>query len=345
MKNSVFRDGKPDDYITISTGYPYLTIEQSKLEIFNKLLDDIFPNKEVQDYYKVIMANALCGVCRFEEFYIHTGGGGNGKGLLGDLMNKVFGEYGSTVSANVLCLASTNKNEATPELANKKGKRLVLASELPIDATLQMAQIKQWTGGDKISARALYGATFEFKPQFTLNIQCNDMPNIPKIDDSIIRRTRVFHYPIKFCENPNENNKFEKKSDPYLKEIINNDPELWNAVVQTLLNVYESHKTDTYIQVPNACQEFTKKYLSDNDKIKTWFDERIEICEDSKLKPSALYGDYCYWIGKNEKKLSSSIFGSTITDRFKVEKKKSHGIFMYNNIKLKVNNEDFDDGD
>ena len=188
------------------------------------MLADIFPDPEVCLYYKRVMAATLCGNRKFEQVYMHTGSGGNGKGLLTDLMEKVFGEYYSVMNSNLLTVSSKSRNEASPELANKKGKRIAVTTEIEEGSTLQMAAIKQWSGGDKISTRALYKDAFEFNPQFTLHMYFNDkQPDLKSVDDAIKRRLRMFHYPISFVDNPFLPN--QKKGNPHLKSSIKNDVE------------------------------------------------------------------------------------------------------------------------
>ena len=335
-----FRDGKPTDYITFSTGYQYLDVDKAKMDIWNNMLNDIFPDRDVSHYYKCIMAYSLSGNKKFEEFYIHKGQGGNGKGLLGEFMDNVFGKYASKMSAGMLTIAAKNKNEASPELANKKGKRYVLATELPEGAELQMGAIKQWTGGDKITTRALYKDAFEFNPQFSLHIQTNDLPEIKKIDDSIRRRVRVIDYPVKFCSNPDPNNANEKQSDPHLKTMIQEDPELWNAAVHDLFDVFKNIKDAKCIEMPSECHKHTTKYLNDNDKIKQWFDDNVFAAKGKRVKPRELYTNYVNWTSKDPKRLTETAFGTTMVERFKLIKKKYQGTIMYYDISLSLPNEE-----
>jgi P4 family phage/plasmid primase-like protien len=328
-----FRDGKPDDYISFSAGYEYLTIEQSQKDLWNNLLADIFPDPEVRMYYKRIMAFTFAGDKRFENFFFHKGKGGNGKGVLGDLMKKVFGEYFSVMSVNQLTIASKNKNEANPELANKKGKRIALSTELEEKQTLQIGALKQWTGNDVIEARMLYGQPFTFTPYFTNHLQTNDFPIIPKIDDALIRRLRVIDYPTKFCENPVEPH--ERKVNPLLKNVIANEPELWNAVACDLIEIYNSCAEMTDIPMPEEVRKHTNNYIDDNDMIKMWFNENIEKSAGSKIKARDLYNDYAKWCNNDPKKMTETAFGKILVERFKMEKKKIKTGTIYENITFK----------
>lgn len=331
MKTGEFRDGKPDDYLTYTTNYDYLPSEEEKLDMWNNLLTDIFPDQDVRYYYKQVMAATLCGNRKFEQLYMHTGSGGNGKGLLTDLMQMVFGEYYSVMNSNLLTIASKSRNEASSELANKKGKRLAVTTEIEEGSTLQMAAIKQWSGGDKISTRELYKSAFEFIPQFTLHMYFNDkQPDLKSVDNAIKRRLRMFHYPISFVDNPTEPH--HKKINPNLKGALKEDTGLWNAVISDLFEVWKDVSKLDFIQAPKECQKHIDKYLAENDTVNTWFVENIVRKAGSKIKATDLYQKYVEWMGKDPKTLSNTAFGKVMTDRFKVEKKHTRNGNIYENI-------------
>ena len=65
-----------------------------------------------------------------------------------------------------------------------------------------MSKIKEITGGDEISARALYGNPITYRPQFSLFVQMNDEPELSKIDGGIARRIRKVEFPFVFKMNP-----------------------------------------------------------------------------------------------------------------------------------------------
>ena len=126
--------------------------------------------------------------------------------------------------------------------------------------------------------------------------------------------------------------------------MIKEDTELWNVVVNDLLSVYSKVKDLKYIPVPAECEKHTTIYLDENDKIKSWFDENIERVQGEKIKARDLYNNYVSWAGNDPKKLSETLFGRTMIDRFKVEKVKNHGVMTYLNVRFVIHeNSDSDD--
>lgn len=59
-------------------------------------------------------------------------------------------------------------------------------------AKLDEATIKQYTGGEDITARELYQSAITFKPQFTMWLSCNDLPSVK--DKSLFASDRVRAY-------------------------------------------------------------------------------------------------------------------------------------------------------
>jgi putative DNA primase/helicase len=106
--------------------------------------------------------------------------GGNGKGLFNELVLKTFGQYAKTMTSAFFTEKSRNSGNATPQLADKKGIRVLIATEPEENEKLQVGRLKQISGNDQVQARDLFQSLFYFTPQFGIFFQCNTIPELSK---------------------------------------------------------------------------------------------------------------------------------------------------------------------
>lgn len=99
------------------------------MELFREFLDRITcGDTQLQDYLQMIAGMFAVGAVYRECLIIAYGGGGNGKSTLFNLLAMVMGDYAGNLSAETLT-ANCRKNKS-PEYAEMRGKRLVIAAEL-----------------------------------------------------------------------------------------------------------------------------------------------------------------------------------------------------------------------
>lgn len=286
LQNGIFRDGLPDDRITLSTGYDYQefekddpTIKEIK-EFFSKVHRDV----EMREYILTLMSSYLSGHNLSQNFVLWTGGGSNGKSTTVDLMKYTLGGYFGILPVTILTQKRGKAGAATPELADKRGKRLLVIQEPEHDDKIYVGYMKELTGSDWITARALYGNVFEYKPQFKLLLTCNKLPHIPSNDGGTWRRLRVTLWESQFVDyKPKYPHQFPK--DPLLLQKLKN----WNAGLVWIL-------LKEYFPIYNACQGkikepkkvtiYTEKYQQDSDIYFDYLSESFDLTkqdEDSEL--------------------------------------------------------------
>jgi P4 family phage/plasmid primase-like protien len=280
LRNRCFRSGCPDDYLTFSVGYDYenrfTENSQEVIEVQN-FFESLQIEKEVAIYILVYIASILDGDAEDQNFIMWTGVGSNGKSTIMELLISTLGDYFGMVPITLLTQKRGSSSGATPELADKAGKRLLAMNETEHDDVIHIGYMKELTGGDLILARPLFGDPFYYKPQFHMLLLCNTLPNIPSTDKGTWRRIRAVPFPIEFvsgpCTKPNQ-----KPRDKTLKTKMKN----WNKpLIWLLLNVYYPMYKDKVIikkidgmdielkgldaYEPRAVKEQTEKYKKDID--------------------------------------------------------------------------------
>ena len=173
LEKGEFREYKYDDYVSITCGYEWREPTEKEIEDVENLIKSIMPIKEERELLLQILCTGLDGKC-LEKFIIFNAGGGNGKGVINDLMLKALGNYGMLGNNGILFEYS--KTGSNPEKANIHKKRYVVFREPSEKNKFENSVIKELTGGGKFSARTHHEKTSEKELNLTMVVECNKRP-------------------------------------------------------------------------------------------------------------------------------------------------------------------------
>jgi P4 family phage/plasmid primase-like protien len=250
----------------------------------------------------------LSGENRDEGFYIWTGTGGNGKSKLIDLMSMCLGSYACNLPIALLTQKRKASGAASPEMAITCGKRLAVMQEPDVNETMNIGQMKEITGNDKISARGLYKEPFEFTPQFKLVCMCNDLPNIPSNDDGTWRRLEVVDFIARFVDEQKDVN---ENLNRHLKDkSIKGKIPMWVIPFYAILLPYWRDYDQNGIDIPDEVKAKTNEYRNNNDLVGQWIDQNCEeednqvstdgITEVAPTDFDTLYDNFIEWCEEEE---------------------------------------------
>jgi P4 family phage/plasmid primase-like protien len=290
LEKDIFRPIRPSDYVSTTTGYNYP--KKSNPEIRKELNDFVFRLFEMEDvagYFWDVLATCLMAYNRFEEYYTFTGSGGNGKGVVAELMQYAFGGYYISTDVALFTKPVERRDQPLPALVDARPKRLMMTSEPESDDRLQVGLIKKITGGDPVEARTLHSKHIvKYKPQFSLIFQTNTIPQLSKIDGGITRRMRVIRFPFQFNSGSAPNS---RKGDPDIKDKKCKSPEWRDEFILMLCELHAKVKHLKKLDAPKWVEEATNHYIDDNNPLKLWLDQYYTITNDendfinsSKLK-------------------------------------------------------------
>jgi len=261
----------------------------------------------------------------------------NGKSASVDLMNKANGDYATTFAITVFTRTQRGSSNATPEIANKCGKRFISVNETEKRETLYTSLMKTLTSGtDKITTRTLYEKPFDYIPQFKMFLLCNMLPNIEDTGDGTWRRICVVPFNSKFVDdNPQGENVYLK--DKNLPEKM----EKWKkGFMWYLIHHYYYNYVENGLKVPECVLLKTKEYRSDSDKFMAFYNEYIDDKSEKKCDKEykIVYTLFKSWYRDtySEKPPNGNEFKKFLTEtkNFKIDK----GIVK--NIALSINDSD-----
>ena len=289
LKTGIVREIRPSDYVCLHTGYAYPTESNAKAraEVI-ALVEGIWEDKEVSDYMLKTIALHLCGVKKLEEFHVWTGRGGNGKGMLSDLTKRAFGDYYVPVTNGLLTQKADKKDCVNPEIAMAKGKRILMSEEPDSGGKFKISTIKEYTGGGTLVSRVLYSNPISYIPQFGVFTQCNNIPQLDKVDGGAKRRMVVIKFPFQFVQTPTETH--HRKGDAELKNFIAKSDEWRAEFVRLLLEIYPTIDVNT-LKKPMAVLNETEDYMASNDAIRNWLHENFVTNLDINDKKYKMSGE------------------------------------------------------
>ena len=294
LKTHKFKIPSSGDYISLTTGYDYVdgynTI--SKKKILHELLDTIFPKKEIKDLYLTILSTGMFGQ-NLEKFVVATGAGGNGKGLINEIAQSVFGNYAYVLPSNVLL--NPLKTGANPEVANLNNKRCVFVREPDNNYTICCATMKELTGGNEVNARLNYSNDTCIKLTLTLVMECNDMPKLNEVKDGVSRRLIVIPFESSFIDKDQYDKlPINQRTNVFVKNMYYKSTEFKNTYRQAFFDIlteyfmlYEKNNYDLIL--PEIIRKKNINYLENSDDIYEWTTDNFEQCEESSIKMKEIY--------------------------------------------------------
>ena len=271
LDNNTFRDGQPEDMITLSTKYDFIDKEDSAIqqEIY-KYFESIMVSEPVKEFLLHTLAYSLHGDKGLEWFISWIGEkGANGKGTTTSLVNGSFGGYMLNSDPSLFTTKNNDSSKPRPEWMRLKGKRIDILQEADEDQKLQPSAMKPITGRDKLAHRGLYGDTTEFKPQLQPIMCNNNQPEIAggNVDGGMRRRLINIPFPYKFCNNP----KFEdgeRQMNPELKTKFEKDTRYHQQFMLILLKYFKKYvDAGKTLAIPDEVKQLTDEYINNNDSI------------------------------------------------------------------------------
>lgn len=262
-------------------------------------------------------------------FILHGKTTRNGKSTLLNTIETMLGDYAKVAPVGMICRGDRQKDAeaASPTLAGLKGKRFVTMSESNEYGKLDEEKIKQLTGGEEISARALYQSAITFKPQFTLWLSCNDLPMVTDKSLFASERIKVVEFNRHFTP---------EEQDTHLKDELCEQSSM-SGIFMWLVRGYIRYK-ERGLTMSKELKKVVTKYERDNDLVLQFLENRCERNEATNIKAKDLYNAFKLW-AKSEGAfvLSARKFNSEMErhPEWFDRKSTSSGFVIYWGLKLK----------
>ena len=278
-------DHSPKDLITKMT-----TVAPSDegMELWLSSVESFFcGDEELMDYVKQTVGLAAIGKVYQEALIIAYGEGSNGKSTFWNAIAKVLGSYSGSISADALTVGC--KRNVKPEMAELKGKRLVIAAELEEGMRLNTSIVKQLCSTDEISAEKKYKDPFKYTPTHTLVLYTNHLPRVGANDDGTWRRLIVIPF----------NAKIQGKSDikNYADYLVRN---AGGAILAWIIEGAQKAIHNNFkLTVPQVVLDAIAQYRDNNDWLSIFLEDCCEVDRTYTQKSGELYQEYRAYCQRN----------------------------------------------
>ena len=320
LSTGVFRPIRKQDYILLTTGHEWHEPTPEKVERMRKLFESIQPNNRVRKTLYCMLR--LCLGARVEEiFWLLTGNGRNGKGLLMLWMEHLQSK--ALFSTMPICALTVplDGEGPSPELRKAHRRRILNFTEPPEEEDdegglrthkkglrVLLSNVKILTGEPSFTARECRSNDSDCALWSTPILQCNTRPTlVGKIDEAILERIVEVNFPYTFtsdAEKLRSNPDKYKKKDTSLKDKAFMD-EHCCALVRLLLEECPDGK----LYIAPECKIATNAYLSGQDPFQAFLDEH---CTREETAPARQWLGLKDMLARYNTEMDTKLTGATL---------------------------------
>jgi len=237
-------------------------------------------------YLQRCVGYSLTGDTRTEAVFFMHGRGQNGKSTFIGAIRTLMGDYGHRVNPDIFMVKDKNLAGPKEGLANLRGKRCVIGSEIEEGRRLAMAIIKATTGAETITADRKYEHEIEYQPKHKLWLSGNYKPEVKDTTVAAWRRLKLIPFSVHITDDEkNESLKEELKKE--LEGIL-----AW--AVRGCLDWQQQGLAE-----PNIVKTATAEYRSEQDTLGNFIAEKCVIKIGTSITKGEFKGMLKTWCIEN----------------------------------------------
>lgn len=316
LRTGEIKPHNPESYHTkITTVAP----STEGADIWQAFINVITCNRsDLAEYLQITSGEELIGRVFCENLIIAYGGGRNGKSTYYNTKARVMGDYAGQISAETL--TTGRKNGKNWELAELRGKRLIVAPELEEGTRLDAAFVKKICSTDKILGEQKYKTPFTFEPSHTTVLYTNHLPRIGSSDAGTWRRIVVLPFDAII-----EGKADIKNYADYLFRHAGGAALTW-AIEGAKRFIKAGYRIDP----PECVKQAVESYREANDWLSNFLSECCEVDKRYKEKSGELYREYrAYCERTGEYIRSAQDFKAAVEGAGFETRRTNQGVFYY----------------
>lgn len=311
LTTGVLHDHDKNKFFTKISNVEYT--DKADCPMWMDFLNTIFDNDQsLINYIQRAVGYSLSGSTEEQIMFILHGNGRNGKSVFLDIITEIFGNYSINIQPQTI-MVKQQTSGANSDIARLGGARFVTTTEPNEGVRFDEGLVKQLTGGDKVTARFLYGDEFDFNPEFKLWMATNHKPIIRGTDDGIWRRLAIIPFTVQIPLD-----KVDKRLTSKLKREM-------KAILNWMSEGYLLWR-ESGLQEPECISSQRDQYRVEMDSVETFIEECCILHPNSKVKAKVFYQAYREWAKDNgQYMMSSTKLGREMGNKF--SKLRSNGSY------------------
>lgn len=327
LRTGILRKGQPRDYLRAHCPTPFHGLD-CPAPHWEKFISEIFSNDaDLVRFINRLFGYIVSGKSNEKLLPMFYGeNGNNGKTTLIEAISQVLGaDFCVTNSADVLMEKKfSDGDKPSPFIVSLPGKRLFWAKESREGQRFNLGLIKELTGNDTMSGRAMYARqAIEFRPTHVPILVTNRRPHLTADDDAAWNRILPVEFENSFVPNPNPKNPHEFLADKKLPErLAAESPGIFAWLVRGCL----AWQRDG-LNPPQKVNDWKKDYRDSEDDFGTYRADRLEEKTAAKTAAIDIYTDYVDWAKKRGMNpMAYNAFGKRMSKHYEKGERTASGM-------------------
>jgi len=299
IRQHIFREGRPQDYISLKMNIQYLdhyTDDCKEIKDIEHYFMQIFPDVELREYFLDSAAEIFIGGNFNKVVQIWSGEGDNGKSITQTIFEQMLGPYNVKLPTSLITGKRTQSSAACPELARAgNGVRFAMLQEPDQKDIVNIGILKELSGNDTFFARGLYKEGQEINPMFKLVLICNEPPKLTYSDKAAWNRIKMIPFESTFTDEAPDTFEEQMKVKKFPKDLKFRDkiPRMVEPLAFYLLKRLKERPESKKIPLKVALA--TENYKRKNDIFKQYLDEWIQFEDGKFCNATELYVSFREW--------------------------------------------------
>jgi len=298
--------------------------KSAKCPWWEKVIARQLKEEERRKYFQGLCFRLLTGDMNEKAFYLIVGPTDTAKSLILNTVAGILGPYAARATRETFI--ETYHENPRWEVASWIGKRLVYVQEFkPADYWFEPL-LKDWTGGESITAAKKHMHEMTFKPKGKIVMATNNIPMSRSMDGAFVNRVRIIPFESQIPKTEQDYNMQQR----FIGEF--------SGILNWMLAGIDAID-EIGLGVPDWMQEYLDFYKVETDPLNGFAENCLTPAGGVEIAAAALYqtyAEYMRMLGANPTNLTN--FGSHMGAKGYRKKEYNTG-YRYRDIKVKPQTE------